>query len=110
MFGSDRQAAACARALLAPVRLADLWTPDGPTPRACGLYEADGGALSGGERALLLLAFALWNGGRRGAVADLLALDGGNLAAAGELLTAVALGPEAVDAWLDERAPPGEAA
>lgn len=104
MFRDDRQIAACARVLLARVGLAYLWALNGPTERACEMYDASagGGPLSSGERAMLLLAFALWNGGRHLVAADLLSLDDGNLAAVGTLLSAVAMGSEAVDVWLHD--------
>ena len=103
MFRDDRQAGACCRALLARVNRGEWWGDDGrPTPEACELVEAGAGEVSAGERALLHLAFALWNGWEAGRLRELLSLDADNLAAVGELLTALALGPEAVDTWLDE--------
>ncbi len=106
MFRDDRQISAAAQALLARVNHAEWWTPDGPTPEACDLVEAGAGGLAAGERALLHLTFALWNGWEAGRIRELLSLDSGNLAAVGELLQALALGPEAVDAWLDEHGAP----
>ena len=103
MFRDDRQIGEVARALLARVNHPEWWAPGGPTPEACALVEAGAGKQSAGERALLHLAFTLWNGWKGGRMRELLSLDSGNLAAVGDLLTAMSLGPEAVDAWLDEQ-------
>lgn len=108
MFRDDRQKAACCDALLRRLDLAALWVVRpgigdtlGPTPAACELIDGGATRLSGGERAMLHLAFALWNGWEAGRMRDLLSLDAGNLEAVGSLLAAVARGPEAVDAWLE---------
>lgn len=102
MLRNDRQAAACARALLAPVGLHALWTAYGPTPRAEKLYAANGAGLSESARALLLLSFALWNGTRAMAACGAW-LDAERLADVGKLLAAVEQGSEAVNAWLVAR-------
>lgn len=103
MFRDDHQTGACCRALLARVDRAEWWGEDGrPTAEVCELVDAGAGGLAAGERALLHLAFALWNGWEAGRMRELLSLDADNLATVGELLTALALGPEAVDTWLDE--------
>ena len=88
---------------------AALWTEDGPTDEACALRDANGGPLSGGERALLLVTFALWD--QSGPFADLHRLDGDRFRLLGSLLVALAqdssLPPQdrprvsAVDVWLD---------
>ena len=104
MFRDDRQISAVAQVLLARVNHPEWWTPNGPTHEACELLETGAGTLSAGERALLYLAFTLWNGWEAGRMRELLSLDAGNLAAAGELLAALARGPRAVDAWLAEQA------
>ncbi len=65
MFTNERQKARLCRAVCTPVfrdRAGSLWTEQGPTERAWDLYDADGGALSTTERALLLTAFAIWRG------------------------------------------------
>lgn len=103
MFRDDRQVSAVARALLARVHHPEWWTPDGPAPEACELVEAGAPKQSAGERALLHLAFTLWNGWEAGRMRELLSLDAGNLAAVGDLLTALSIGPESVDTWLDEQ-------
>lgn len=67
------------------------------------LLESDGGALSSGERAVVLIAWSLWNGQGHVTVADALhRLDGTSLAMLGKLLVAVASGDSAIDAWLAE--------
>ena len=97
MFRDERQIGAVARVLLARVNRAEL-------------VEADAPGLWAGGRALLHLAFALWNGWPHGRMRELLALDAGKLAAVGELLTALAQGGAAVDGWLDEHGPPRDLA
>jgi len=103
MFRDDRQISAVAQALLARVNRPEWWTPDGPAPEACQLVDDGAGGLGAGERALLHLAFTFWNGWEAGRMRELLSLDAGNLAAVGDLLTALSIGPEAVDTWLDEQ-------
>ena len=57
---------------------------------------------------MLNVVFTLWNGWEGGRMRELLSLDAGNLAAVGGLLTAISLGPEAVDTWIGEQAKAGE--
>jgi hypothetical protein len=99
VFRDDRQLARACRALLASVRLARLWTTDGPTPEALALLEANGGPLSSGERIMVLAAFALWNGSGELRLAEVVAtLDRERMAALCSLL--IASREDAVDAWL----------
>ena len=104
MFRDDRQIARCNRALLAPLHLADLWTDEGPTPRARELLDQGGGPMSSGEALMLLVTFDLWNGRGNANLGRLLAvLDADRVRDLGTLLAAEADGPDAVDAWLAER-------
>jgi hypothetical protein len=67
------------------------------------LLQRDGGALSSGERMVILIAWSLWNGQGHVTVADALhRLDGLTLAMLGKLMVAGARGSEAIDAWLAE--------
>lgn len=100
MFSDERQLAAVCRTLLASVRLENLWGEHEPTEDAAALLEADGGPLSSGERGVLLVAFALWNGNTRLPFAAVLHLDSRRLVLMAELLLALASGPEAIDRWL----------
>jgi hypothetical protein len=83
MWRSERQQCEVIRRLLAPHHaLARLWTPTGPTDKACQLLEDDGGPMSSGEVLLLRVAFDIWNGGGGAKVGDLLStLDERNLRA-----------------------------
>lgn len=111
MFRNDRQAARCNRALLAPLGLADLWTAEGPTPRACELLDQAGGGMSAGEALMLRVTFDLWNGRGGADLGRLLAvLDADRLRDLGELLAAMANGPDAVAGWLAAREPPAHVA
>ncbi len=103
MFRSDAQLARVCRAFCARARLGRLWTEEGPTDEAMALLESDGGALSSGERAVVLIAWSLWNGQGHVTVADVLhRLDGTSLTMLGKLMVAGARGSEAIDAWLTE--------
>lgn len=103
MFRDDRQRARVCQALCALVGFPSLWTDEGPSPRAKELLEADGGPLSHGEKVMLFTAWALWNGRGGLTLTELVdTLDRDNLTAVGELLSAYAQGPDALDAWLAE--------
>jgi hypothetical protein len=103
MFRDDKQSARCCRALLAQARMANLWTFDGPTPRALELLEADGGPLSSGERVVLLAAFAFWNGRGGLRLSEVVeTLDVGPTEALCSLAVAVKGGADDVDDWLFE--------
>ena len=56
-----RLARGCA-AILETVRLERLWTESGPTAEARALRETGGSSLTPRERALLLAAWAFWDG------------------------------------------------
>ena len=103
MFRSDAQLARVCRAFCGRARLGRLWTEDGPTDEAMAVLENDGGALSSGERIVVLIAWSLWNGQGRVTVADVLhRLDSTSLVMLGKLLLAVAAGGSTIDAWLAE--------
>jgi ATPase subunit of ABC transporter with duplicated ATPase domains len=80
-----------------------LWTPTGPTPLAEELLHADGGPLSHGEKVMLFIAWALWNGEGNVTLDEVLnTLDGRNLELVGGLLVALAGGSTALEGWLQE--------
>ncbi len=88
-------------ALLGRVRLARLWTEKGPTQEARELLDQNGGPLSSGERVVLLVAWALWNGAGNLTVAELVErLFGSHLAAIGTLLVSMSHGRDGIDDWL----------
>ena len=62
MFRDTRQQTRALRALLATVRLENLWTFEGPTAEAMELLRDNGGHLSSGETIVLKAAFDFWNG------------------------------------------------
>ena len=103
MFRNSSQLAQVCRAVLAHGHLQHLWWEGGPTPQALQALEEEGSPLSKRERTLVLLAWALWSGHEQLSVSTLLrTLNGELLFIYAQLLEAVALGPEAVDAWLEE--------
>ena len=107
MFRDDNQNARACRALLATIRRAELWTPTGPTSEAVMLLEDDGGPLSTGERVMLLIAFAFWNGSGTLRFAEIVeSLDVEPCDAVCSLLVAVKYGSRAVDEWLSEHERP----
>jgi hypothetical protein len=78
-----------------------LFTGTGPTVAARELHEQPGSAMTGGDRALLELAFWLWEGGKGPRVAALVELlDRTRLRSVGALLIALADGGAAVERWL----------
>jgi hypothetical protein len=109
MFRDDAQLARCCRALMAQARMEKLWTVAGPTPHALELLDANGGPLSSGERIMLLVTFAFWNGRGELRFAEIVeTLDVEPTGAVCLLLTAVKRGADQVDAWLDTYGVPPE--
>lgn len=103
-FRDDQQIARAARSLLIVTgQAAELWTEDGPTALAVQ-YRDDGAPFGSGGVVLSRLAWDIWNDSGKVTISDLLStLDTKNLRAVGELLTAVAAGGAAVDAWIAQR-------
>jgi ABC-type transport system involved in cytochrome bd biosynthesis fused ATPase/permease subunit len=100
-FRSDAQLAHVCRALCHRVGLAQLWTVEGPTPQAIALLHADGGHLSGGERIMLMAAWAFWNSAPNISLADVAhTIDAKSTIAVASLMLAAAHGPAAIDHWL----------
>jgi hypothetical protein len=105
VFRDDHQRAAVCQILCARVGRESLWTLTGPSPTAEQLLRAGGGALSHGEKVMLFVAWALWNGEGELTLNEVLnTLDGGNLRMVGELLVAISAGSEAIEGWLQEYA------
>lgn len=71
-----------------------MWSEHGPTLASLPVCTPE-------ERAMILLAYCLWNraGGLR--VAELMALDAERLALVGSLFKALSDGPDAIDDWLE---------
>lgn len=88
-FQSTRERQAVCQTLMEVTGLPDLWGPDGPTEAAVELVRQNGGPLSPGERVMLLVSFALWEGHKALRFEDLGRLDPRNLRAVGSLLTAI---------------------
>jgi hypothetical protein len=79
-----------------------LWTATGPTERAEELLKQAGGPLSHGEKVMLFVAWALWNGQGGLTFGEVInTLDRGNLEAVGELLVALGEGSTAIEGWLE---------
>jgi hypothetical protein len=101
MFSNRMQVAQVCRALTNGLGEEPLFGASGPTVVARQLHEQAGSAMTGGDRALLDLAFWLWEGGtspRVGALIEL--LDRTRLRSVGALLIALADGGAAVERWL----------
>lgn len=93
------------RSLLERVGLDDIWGSGGPTTRATALLEADGGKLAPAQRALLLVAWALWNGRGNLLLSELIRdLGPDHLRAVAEALTLYSRGYEAVARWVSSSA------
>ena len=68
---------------------------------AIAILETDGGALSSGERVVLMVAWAFWNSAQQATLADIVyLLDPGNLRAVATLMLALARGGPAIDQWI----------
>jgi hypothetical protein len=104
-FRNEAERAAVCAALCSHVNKAGVtwWTEDGPTDAAVAVVEGRSG-LSHGERLMVLVAWAVWNG--RGSVnlSELMdTLDGRNIRAVGLLLVALAGdAPGSVARWLEQ--------
>lgn len=106
MFRSRRSQARVARALVARVGLERLWSDEGPTREAQLLAEAEHLPLGRRERALCRVAWLIWDGSSGITLGDLLDLtDSEDLGTIAELLRAMSVGADAVDAWLRAHAP-----
>lgn len=106
MFRSRLCQARVVRALLARVGLERLWTDDGPTLEARLLLEADHLPLDRRQRAMCRLAWTVWGCSSGITLEELLDLmDGDDLGAVAELMTAMSIGADGVDAWLLAHAP-----
>ena len=98
-FRSDAELSAVCKVICGQVGLGSLWQDEGPTPSAVAMLESNGGALSSGERVMVLTAFALWNSDQSISFADIAyGLDAKRLTVLATLLQAMAQGR--VDAWL----------
>ena len=63
MFATETHRSDVCRTLLSQLRLAKLWTTDGPSPECLRLAKANGGHLSTGERIMFGVAWDLWTNG-----------------------------------------------
>ena len=103
-FRDGSQRARACQALLGLVGVSERWTPAGPAPeaRAVPSRTADPDA-----QRILEACWALWEGSSTLALNELLALRPRHLEAVGELLSAMGLGPPAIDAWFARWEPLG---
>lgn len=105
MFRNDQQRAAVCDTLTAWIRgPGHFWTAAGELPTEAAVQVLEGhDPLSGGERRMVLFAWALWNGSGDLLVADILnVLDRPRLKLLGGLFAAMCGGPVALDRWCDE--------
>lgn len=103
MFRTDQQINAACTVLLERAHMRGFWTGASPTEKTHGFAEKDGGPMSSGERVMLLVAYAMWNGTGGLELAALMKLDDENLEAVASLLGAIADGRNAgaVDEWIE---------
>lgn len=104
MLRDDKQACRALRVFLGGTfhDVDSLWTDKGPTETALRYLKAS--PLSHGEHLILQVAFDLWNGRGGAKFSELMSvLDTSFLVLVFELATAVANGPDAVDAWIARR-------
>ena len=103
-FRDGGQRARACQVLLGLVGSSERWTPAGPAPeaRVAPTRDADPDA-----QRILEACWALWEGSSTLTLNELLLLAPRRLEAVGELLSAVALGPAAVDAWFARWEPLG---
>lgn len=106
-FRDGPQRANACRRLLDLVDASDRWTPHGPTPEARVAPLAECGP---DAQRLLAACWAIWEGSSTLALNELLLLEPRRLEAVGELITAMARGAAAIDAWLARWEPAAAAA
>lgn len=107
MFSNRVQVAQVCRVLTLSITPEPLFTHKGPSDAALALRAASGSALSGGDRALLELAFWFWDGGSGPRLAPLLELvDRTRLRMLGSLLLALADGAGAIERWIKRHGGP----
>ena len=93
--------------LLGSVGPGALWSTSEPGTKALSLHNSSGKVLSGEERTMLLLAWALWDGGGGLRVSDLLkSLKPERLALVGSLFGALATGDTGLSGWLAQHEKP----
>lgn len=101
---TDGERARVCRILVRQADLANLWTPEGPTPLAQDLLQQNGGTMSSGQRVLFLLAWVIWktplDPTKLKASEILGCLDDDHLHLVGTLLGAISHGHEALQQWL----------
>jgi len=104
MRSPDVRMARVCDVLCAQTGLAGMWTRTGPSRRAVRLLTEKGGPLSGDQKVMLLVAWALWNGAGRISLWSIVrGLTAHHLFTLGEVLQAIAGGSYATEAWLSKR-------
>lgn len=107
MFSSQKQQCRAIICLLQSLGLGHIWTDEGPSRLACEWLE--GNPLSSGEDLMLRIAFDFWNGMGKASFAKVVkVLDNRRTQDVADLLRAVTLGGDAVEAWIkrqENRAP-----
>ena len=111
MFTNRVQVAQVCRVLTRGVAREPLFGASGPSHAALALRAQPPSSVSGGDRALLELAFWFWEGGTSPRVATLLELmDRTQLRMLGTLWLALADGQAAIERWIKANGGPvGEA-
>lgn len=99
-FRDGRQRSGVCRALLAPVSRSAFWGPEGPRLEA---HASPSFETEPDVRRLLSVCWTIWSGADTVSLAELLELRPDRLRAVGELMQAVAAGPDAIDGWLEEQ-------
>ena len=99
---NDRQKADVCRALCGFVGLAHLWDNDEQDERLPNFIREHVGPIPNEVGVMLAVTIAIWAGDEVDLM-DILTLEAGNVRAIGELVAAMATGPEAVDEWLYKR-------
>lgn len=99
MFSNRVQVAQVCRVLTAGIGSRAFFTQKGPTEAAQAAKASS--SLAGGDRALLELAFWLWDGGKSPRLSQLVELlDRTRLRLVGSLLIALADGAQAIERWI----------
>lgn len=103
-FRDGSQRARACQALLGLVGTSERWTPAGPAPEA---RVAPTGDADPDAQRILEACWALWEGSSTLTMNELLRIGPSRLEAVGELLSAMGLGPAAIDAWFARWEPHG---
>jgi hypothetical protein len=97
---NQQQRSQVCQALLGRIGYSHLWTSEGPTAEAKKVLDQYGGPMSNSQWTVFQLVWYVWGRAADVKVQEVLQLPAPLAEIASTLIAALAIGPEAVDAWL----------